>query len=507
MSKERRNGIILSYILIILNIIIAIFYTPFMTKMLGQSEFGLYSLISSIIGYLTILDFGFGNAIIVYTTKYKEQKNIKGLKKLYGMFSLIYLLISLVTVIIGIVLFFNADLLFSSSMSNVELQKSKIMILILTFNLGITFPFSIYSSIITANEKFTFQKGISIIRTILNPIIMIPLLLMGYKAITMVIVVTILNVMTLLSNYFYCRKKLNIKINFCGIDKRILKEICGYSIFIFINIIIDKANWSIDQFILGSVSGTVAVSVYAVASQFNTLYLNFSTAISGVLLPKFTKMVENNVNNDVLTDEFIKTSRIQYFVLYIIITGFIIFGKSAILILFGSSYEKSYYVAMILMIPATIPLIQNVGVSILQAKNLHKFRSIVLFIIAFCNILISIPLSKVYGCIGAAIGTGISIIIGNTIIMNIYYYCKVKLNMKKFWIDILNMTIKLLLSTLLIIIIMKFFNLGTVLNMLIYIPLYLIFYFICCYKFIMNEYEKELVDKLLIKMKIKKVVK
>ena len=82
MSKERRNGIILSYILIILNIIIAIFYTPFMTKMLGQSEFGLYSLISSIIGYLTILDFGFGNAIIVYTTKYKEQKNIKGLKKL-----------------------------------------------------------------------------------------------------------------------------------------------------------------------------------------------------------------------------------------------------------------------------------------------------------------------------------------------------------------------------------------------------------------------------------------
>lgn len=504
MSKERRKGIILSYILILLNILIAMFYTPFMTKILGQSEFGLYSLISSIIGYLTVLDFGFGNAIIVYTAKYKEQKNTEGLKKLYGMFLLIYLLISLITVIIGIILFFNADLLFSSSMSNTELKKAKIMLLILTFNLGITFPFSIYSSIITANEKFTFQKSISIARTILNPVIMIPLLLVGYKAVAMVIVVTILNIITLLNNYFYCRKKLNIKITFCGMDKTILKEICGYSIFIFINIIIDKANWSIDQFILGSVSGTVAVSIYAVASQFNTLYLSFSTAISGVLLPKFTKMIENNANNEELTDEFIKTSRIQYFVLYIIITGFVIFGKNVILLLFGVSYEKSYYVALILMIPATIPLIQNTGISILQAKKLHRFRSIVLLIIAICNIAISIPLAKAYNCIGAAIGTGISIIIGNTIIMNIYYNYKVGLNMKKFWSNIISMTLKLLLPTILIIIIIKFVNLGKIINMLVYIPLYLIIYIICCYKFIMNKYEKSIVNDFAKRLHIKK---
>ena len=82
------------------------------------------------------------------------------------------------------------------------------MMLILTFNLAITFPLSIFNSIISAYEKFVFQKVLSIIRTLLNPILMIPLLLLGCKAITMVLVITILNIGCLVINYIYCKIKL-----------------------------------------------------------------------------------------------------------------------------------------------------------------------------------------------------------------------------------------------------------------------------------------------------------
>lgn len=76
-SIERKRGAILSYVSIIISTIVQLLYTPLLIRMLGQSEYGLYSLVSSIIGYLTVLDLGFGNAIIVYTAKYREQKNIK----------------------------------------------------------------------------------------------------------------------------------------------------------------------------------------------------------------------------------------------------------------------------------------------------------------------------------------------------------------------------------------------------------------------------------------------
>jgi O-antigen/teichoic acid export membrane protein len=75
--NQRKAGAFLSYIQIVLTTVIQVIYTPFLIRMLGQSEYGLYSLIASIIGYLTILDLGFGNAIIVYTAKYKATSNIE----------------------------------------------------------------------------------------------------------------------------------------------------------------------------------------------------------------------------------------------------------------------------------------------------------------------------------------------------------------------------------------------------------------------------------------------
>ena len=67
-------GAILSYAIIVVNMLVGILYTPILTAKLGQSEYGLYSLVTAVISYLTILDFGFGNAIIIYTTKYRVSK-------------------------------------------------------------------------------------------------------------------------------------------------------------------------------------------------------------------------------------------------------------------------------------------------------------------------------------------------------------------------------------------------------------------------------------------------
>ena len=282
--NERKSGALLSYLSIIISTLVQLLYTPLLIRMLGQSEYGLYSLVSSIIGYLTVLDLGFGNAIVVYTSKYRVQKKYDEEKKLHGMFFIIFCLIGLVAAILGLVLFFITPLIFGATMSLLEIHKIKIMMIILTFNLAITFPFSIFSSIINAYEKFTYQKIISILNTLMKPALMIPLLFMGFKSIAMCMVISIVNVIVLLSNYMYCKKKLNVTIKFMGFDKKLFKTIFGYSFFIFLSVIVDKVNWSVDQFVLGSVAGTIAVSVYAVASQINTLFINLSTAISSVML-------------------------------------------------------------------------------------------------------------------------------------------------------------------------------------------------------------------------------
>lgn len=502
--NQRKIGAILSYLVITLNMIVGIAYTPFLIRKLGQSEYGLFSIIQSVISYLTVMDMGFGNAIIIYTARYINQNDKEKQDKLHGMFFAIFCIIGIIAGIIGFILYLNVNNMFGSSMTVEEISKAKVMMLILTFNLAATFPFSIFGNIITAHEKFIVSKTIKIIQIILQPLIMIPLLLFGYKAIAMTVVLTITNIFCLLLNAIVCIKKLDVKLKFQGFDKILLKEIFKYSFYIFLNEIIDKANWTVDRFILGSICGTVQTAIYSVAGQLNTMYMNFSTAISGVMLPKITKMEDSKASNEEFTKEFIKTGRIQYLLMALIITGFVLFGQAFINLWAGEGYESAYKISCILMIPLTVPLIQNIGLSILQAKNLYKYRTRIFLLIAILNIAISIPLSKLYGGIGAAWGTSVSLILGQIIILNIYYYKKVGIDIPRFWINIIKMSIPMVAVVLF----------GILLNIIIpsnriiilggKIILYAIAYCIVVWLFSMNDYEKNLITKPMNKI-IKKV--
>ena len=232
------------------------------------------------------------------------------------------------------------------------------------------------------------------------------------------------------------------------------------------------------------------MAIYNIAAQINTIYLSFSTAISGVLLPRITQMETNKATNQDFTEFFIKVGRIQYIIMGLIITGFVLVGKEFMIIWQGEEYLQSYYIACVLMLPVTVPLIQNAGISILQAKNKHKFRTIVFSLIAILNVCISIPLAKIYCGIGTAIGTAISLIIGQIIIMNIYYYKKIHIDIPRFWKEILKMTIPVVIAFIIGIGLNRILMANNYFILLIKIIIYTCVYTFLVWKLGMNDYEK-----------------
>lgn len=493
--NQLKAGAILSYISLGLTSFISILYTPIMIKLLGQSEYGLYNLANSVIGYLGVLDFGLGVSVIRYTAKYRALNDKEGEENLHGMFIIIYSILAIILLIVGGIIVANCSVFFSNSLTANELNRIKILMGVMIFNLAISFPFSVFGGIITAYEHFIFPKVIAIVRAILNPFVMIPLLFLGYKSIGMTIGTTIINLLCIGVNLFYCFKVLKIRIKFKKFDFKVLKEVSVYSYFIFLNIIVDKIYWATDQFILGSVSGTVAVAIYSVGSQMNTYYMSFSNAISGVFLPKVTKMVTNNVDDNILSNLFVRTGRIQYIIMSFILSGFILFGYDFIKIWAGEEYGLAYFIALVVMIPLTVPLIQNLGVSILQAKNIHRFRSNVYIAIAIINVIVSIPLAKMFGGIGAAWSTAISMIIGNVVIINIYYYKKVHIDIKAFWINILKMSVPVLFSLAIGIVINRVINIGGYIGIGIKGSIFSLIFFMLMWIMGMNEYEKNLFSR------------
>lgn len=467
-----------------------------MLRMLGQSEYGLYSLVGSVISYLTVLDLGFGNAIIRYTSKFRTENKVDEQYSMFGMFLVLYSGISLLTVILGAFLYFNIDALFAATMSSGEIYKARIMIILLIFNLAVTFPFSLFGSVITAYEDFIFQKVVQIIRILLSTVAMVVVLHYGYKAIALVVVTTAFNIFSLIINYWYCKHKIKIKIHFKKNDFKFLKEVSIYSFYIFLNAIMDRIYWSTGQFILGAVSGTVAVAVYSVAITLRQMYMNFTSVISGVFLPRVTSMVAQNKSDKEISDLFIRLGRLQFIVISFILSGFIVFGRQFIILWAGEEYSTAYVICLMFFIPLTVPLIQAIGITILQARNQMKFRSVTYIIIALLSIGISSSMAKQYGVLGCAAGTSIALIIGQVITMNIYYSRKQALAIGTFWKEIGKMSIFPVVYTALgYLLVSNYLQEIKFFDIIFAIFIYSIIYLFVFWMVGLNKYERQLIKK------------
>lgn len=432
-SDELKAGVILSYAGMIANVVVNLVYTPVILRHLGKSEYGLYTLVASVVNYLSLCSLGFGASYLRFYSRLKVKKNEEELSNLNGMYLLLFLLFSSLAFILGMVIVFHSEQVLGNNLTATEMQLGKKLLFILTINISITMFTTVFQSMISAHECFIFQKAVMFVSVIVNPFLTFPALVMGYGSIALVLITTLISFLCLMINVWYCLVKLKIRFSFKKMQFSLLKEMGTFSFFLFLNAVIDQINWNVDAFLIGRYIGTVEVAVYGVASQINNLYMNLSTSVSGVFAPRVNKMVAENVSDEKLTDLFIKVGRVQFIILSLVASGFLFFGKYFITIWAGNDYGEAYFIALLLILPFTIALIQNMGIEIQRAKNKHQFRSLVYLAIAVLNIVISIPLIKLYGAIGAAIGTAVTLFLGTGVIMNWYYYRHLGINIPRFW--------------------------------------------------------------------------
>lgn len=481
---------------IVIQSLSAIIYTPVMLRLLGQNEYGLYQLGSSAVSYLSLLSFGFNSSYVKFYFEYKVKGEEEKIRRLNSIFLLVFCCLAIVSCIVGGVMIASANLIFNNSLSPADVHQVRILMFVLVLSTALTFPNIIFDCYITAHEKYIFQRLILIGATVLLPILTLPLLYMGYKSTALVAVNLFISVFRTVMNVYYCFVKLEMKFQFHGMQLKVLKNVSSFSIFIFLNEIASQINWNVDKVILGAVQGASVVAVYSVGSQFNQYFINMSTAVSNVFIPRVNKMVAERQGDDALTALFIKIGRVQYVVLSAILGGYLLYGKFFIMKWAGEGYDAAYYVGALVMIPAIIPLIQNIGIEIQKAKNMHKFRSIVYFIIAFANLGISVPLGKYYGAIGAAFGTTLATVVGNIILMNWYYQTKIGLNIKAFFKSMIRPTIVLIIAYMEGLLVKSFFAVDSWFDFISQGAIFICVYGILLYRWGFNQEEKENVRRM-----------
>ena len=500
--NQRKAGTLLTYAYIILSNTISLFYTPYMLQMMGQSEYGLYGTASSFISYLSVLNFGIGGAYMRFNAKCRAEKDREAEKRLNGMFLTVFSILAFLVLIGGMVCVFLAGQLVEETFTEQELVKLRIIMILLTVNLAITFIFNVVTMALQAYEKYVFIRSVILVAALLTPVINIIALNMGGRAIAISAISLALSILSYMLYFIYARKVIKLQFAFKGFRKDVMIEIFIFSGYLFLNSITDQITNSTDSIILSAVKGTAAVAVYTVGASFKSYFQQFSAAISGCFAPMLNMMVAQNAGIKAIDDVFKKVGRIQFYVVSLILIGYLSIGEKFVCLWAGEDYSDSFYIGLLLMIAAFIPAFQNVGVEIQKALNKHKARSIVYFLIALLNIAMTIPFSIWWTGIGAAFATMISMLLGHGLFMNYYYGKEIGLDIIGFWKSIGGILPGYVAPCLAGILINRYVYIDSFVDILLCAICIIIIFVISVWLISMNRYEKDLVISLLKKMKL-----
>lgn len=277
-KDQKKQGIILSYLGQAVKLLSGLLYTPIVLRTLGQSEYGVYQLVNSVISYLWLFNFGFSASYVRFYSRYKAEKKEDKIGELNGMYLVIFIVLMLITSMCGIVIFANMKGFFGSYITDAEYEIAKPLLALMLINLAISFPNSVFDAIILANERFVWQRVLVVVENILNPLIAFPLLMIGFGSLGMAFTTTALTTIKFVINGFYCVRKLQTRFIFSNFDFSLFREMWVFTFFIFLNQVIDQVNWSVDRYLLGRMSGSTEVAVYSLGGQERPM-------ISPILLP------------------------------------------------------------------------------------------------------------------------------------------------------------------------------------------------------------------------------
>ena len=493
-SKQIKLGAMISYFAIGFNMIAGLLYTPWMITQIGQSNYGLYTLANSLIT-IFVMDFGMSSAVSRFVSKYRAEGNQKAVNDFLGIAYKLYFALDgiILTVLVGVSLFINT---IYDNLTASELETFKVLYVIVGLFSVVSFPFTNLNGILTAYENFIGLKLADLFHKVFIIVAMVCALLMGYGVYALVTVNAISGILTILIKLYIIRKKTNVRVNLKCKDKSTLKDIFGFSMWTTITSLARRMIFNISPSIIVAVSSTGAVgsAIFGLASTVEGYVSTFATAINGMFMPRISKIVYEGKKDTELFELMVKIGRIQCVIIGALVVGFVSFGKSFIIDIWGKSdFAESYLCAIFLIIPSYFYMPLQIANTTLVVENKVKLQSIIYIITGVFNVSISLVLSRYWGALGASISICIAYLL-RSILLIIAHIKVLHLDMKRFFKECYIKITPYLLIVLVFGLLLEHFNPMThgFIRFTVNGVVFVVVFAVLLYKFVINNYEKNL---------------
>ena len=424
MKDQKKLGVSISYLNLILSTVTNIFLTPFMIRMLGDESYSLYKVMQSFAGPLVMFNLGVSTIVTRAIVKYEtlEEHNPKEKQNTLALAMLTSIAMSVLVSIVGCIMCAAVPSVYGANYSGKMIRQGQIIFMIFVLSTVFHLLTDVFNGCAIGHERFAVNSGLALLKNVLRVPLIVIVLAMGGNAVVVTVVDCAVAFVILASASGFTFFVLKERPKLTYFAKRELLEMFSFSAAILMQAIVNQVNNNVDTMLLGAmVSERWIITMYSSALLVYGTYNSIVSVMSSFFLPKATRLITSRATGEELTDFVIKPGRYQAMIAVAIVVGFAVLGKSFITIWIGKQYLDAYYIILMLMIPVTIPLVENTAISILDASLKRIYRSVVLVVMAIINVFISVILIKQFSFWGAAMGTVISLCVGHIVLMNLYY--------------------------------------------------------------------------------------
>jgi O-antigen/teichoic acid export membrane protein len=408
--KTIAKGATIFFIGMLLSKIVAFIYRVFAARYFGPADYGMFSIGLAVIGFFGVvavlgLDSGVGRYVPFYRARDDE-------KRVRSVLLLSIKIVTLISIILLIVLILLSPYI-ATTFFNPEFATT---IIILAISIPFTALTTIFLQTYLGFQKVKYQAYSSVVLNVVKLATVVMFAFIGFGAIGLAWSWTTAVIIAFLFSFYLVEKKVYPVFRSRTETVPMKKELLTFSLPLVLGSVASVTlSWT-DTLLLGFFKTSIDVGVYNAVTPLMQLLLVVPFAFTAIFTPVFAELYSKGMRDEM--KKIYKT--VTKWIFYINFPFFLLmafFPKQILTLFFGAEYASGY-LALIILSTANISIslaLCSLSVLIVLKKTKH-----VTYITAgssLINVILNVFLIQNYGIQGAALATGITIVLGNSLML------------------------------------------------------------------------------------------
>jgi O-antigen/teichoic acid export membrane protein len=383
--------------------IIGFALAPFIVHSLGNTGYGLWTLVLALTGYFGLLDLGIRSSVGRFVARYValgDEENVNRTVSTAFVMLSVASVIALVTTWVVVQFFFER---FKVEPQYVE--SGKTALLLTGLNMACILPLGVFSAVLIAIERFDIVSGVTMSMELLRAALVVAVLKLGYGLVGLACIVLFVTIAQysiagIVAKWMHEPLRFGLRY----VDRRTARELWNFGVFRFIWIVANQLIFYSASVVIGIFLNAAAITYFAIAASLINYGRNIVSVLTDTFAPSATRM---DARNDLsgLRNLMIVATRTALLVSLPLCVGYVLLGTQFITLWMGPAYATSAAFLTILAIAQFASMPQYVPALILAGMARHRSLAYLALVEGVANITLSVILVQRYGLVGVAWAT------------------------------------------------------------------------------------------------------